>query len=108
MDANFRLSGGVVVVELSGRLDFQSAEPFRKACLENLVSQRVVFDLKDLNFVGSLGLTDFVQTLGSMAQHSPSAVRFCRVGPEFRRLFEAGGLTHQAFFDSPDSAIKSF
>lgn len=108
MEANFKLSGDVVVVELKGRLDLESAEPFRRTCLEKLVTKPVVFDLSYLNFVGSLGLKDFVHTLDSMAQKSQTGVRFCGVGSEFRRLFEANGFAGHQFFENPEKAIQSF
>jgi anti-anti-sigma factor len=106
MEAKFSVSGGVVVVELKGRLDFESSEPFRRTCLERLVQEKVVFDLKHLNFVGSLGLKDFVETLDNMAQKSVG-VRFCGVSSEFRRLFEASGLAGQEIFENREKAIQS-
>lgn len=108
MEANFSVSSGVVVVELKGRLDFETSEPFRRTCLERLVQEKVVFDLKHLNFVGSLGLKDFVDTLDSMAQKSGLGVRFCGVSSEFRRLFEASGLAGQEIFENREKAIQSF
>lgn len=108
VEANFAVSSGVVVVELKGRLDFETTEPFRRTCLERLIQEKVVFDLKHLSFVGSLGLKDFVETLDSMAQKSALGVRFCGVSSEFRRLFEASGLAGQEFFDNRERAIQSF
>jgi anti-anti-sigma factor len=108
MEAKFELRGEVMVVELKGRLDFESTAPFRKTCLEKLVQEKVVFDLKSLNFVGSLGLTDFVSTLDDMTQKSQPGVRFCGVSPEFRRLFEASGLSSQQIFETSETAVRSF
>ncbi len=108
MEAKFAVCGDVVVVELKGRLDFESAEPFRRTCLQRLARERVVFDLNHLNFVGSVGLKDFVETLDSMNRQSSAGVRFCGVGPEFRRLFEASGLAGHEFYESREKAIQSF
>lgn len=108
MEAKFGVCGSVVVVELKGRLDFETSEPFRRTCLEKLVAEQVVFDLKNLNFVGSLGLKDFVETLDSMAQNSRQGVKFCGVSTEFRRLFEASGLAGQEIYESREKAIQSF
>ncbi len=66
-----------------GCLDFESTAPFRKTCLERLLAEPVVFDLKNLNFVGSLGLTDFVDTLDHMARQSRRGVKFCGLSSEF-------------------------
>ncbi len=108
MEANFAVSGGVVVVELKGRLNFETTEPFRRTCMERLVQEKVVFDLRQLSFVGSLGLKDFVETLDTLAQKSFSGVRFCGVSSEFRRMFEASGLAGHEFFETRDKAIQSF
>lgn len=108
MQANFARCGGVVIVELTGRLDFEGREPFRKTCMERLLSERVVFDLRGLSFVGSLGLKDFVAILGAMHQSSLNGIRFSGVSPEFRRLFEASGLVPMEFYESPEKAIQSF
>ena len=108
MIAKFAVRGEVMVVELNGRLDFETTEPFRRTCLEKLLSEKVVFDLRGLNFVGSLGLKDFVTTLDEMSRASSPGVKFCGVSSEFRRLFEAGGLAGQDIFESQEKAIQSF
>lgn len=108
MEARFAVRGQVLVVELNGRLDFETTEPFRRTCLEKLLQEKVVFDLKNLNFVGSLGLTEFISTLDVMSRTSTVGIRFCGVSSEFRRLFEASGIPLQQFFDSQDKAVQSF
>ena len=108
MQANFANRGGVVVVELTGRLDFETTEPFRRTCWEKLLTQKVVFDFHQLNFVGSLGLKDFVETLDVMSQKSRTGVKFCGVSSEFRRMFEASGLRGQEIYESAEKAILSF
>ena len=108
MQASFAKLGEVVVVELAGRLDFETSEPFRRTCLERLVREKVVFDLRRLNFVGSLGLKDFVSTLEDMTQNSASGVRFSGVSSEFRRLFEASNLEGREIFETTAQAVQSF
>ena len=108
MEASYVLRGEVVVVELKGRLNFDVSGPFRKTCLERLASEKVVFDLRSLSFVGSLGLKDFVDTLDQMTQASQRGVRFTGVSSEFRKMFEASGISALSFFDSTEKAIQSF
>ena len=108
MEAKFAKLDGILVVELKGRLDFETAEPFRRTCMQNLLSEKVVFDLKNLNFVGSLGLKDFVETLENMRQQSGAGVKFCGLSSEFRRLFEASGIIHDHVFETRERAIQSF
>ena len=108
MEANFEQRGEVVVVELKGRLNFETTEPFRKTCLERLLSEKVVFNLQHLNFVGSLGLKDFVDTMDHMTQRSQPGVKFCGVSSEFRRLFEASGISALNIYENTDKAVQSF
>lgn len=108
MEAKFAKRGQVVVVELKGKLDFETSAPFRRTCLEKLISEKVVFDLRDLNFVGSLGLTDFMSTLEDMKKSSRPGIKFCGVGSEFRRLLEASGIQDHEMFDNQEKALQSF
>lgn len=108
MEANYIVRGEIVVVELKGRLNHEMSGTFRKTCLERLLSEKVVFDLRNLNFVGSLGLKDFVDTLDHMAQHSQTGVRFSGVSSEFRRLFEATGIPSLNIYENAEKAVQSF
>lgn len=106
MEAKFTQLGEVVLVTLKGRLDYEFTAPFRRTCLEKLVNEKVVFDLRELNFVGSLGLQEFVQTLDEMSRQSPG-IRLCGVSIEFKRLFESNGLGAISFFEESAQAINS-
>ena len=108
METKYAVRGEVVIVEFTGRLDFETTAPFKRTCTERLLSEKVVFDLKNLNFVGSLGLTDFVSTLNDIARESGPGVRFCGVSSEFRRLFESTGLASQSIFENQEKAVQSF
>jgi anti-anti-sigma factor len=108
VEANYVLCGEVLVVELKGRLNHEMSGTFRKTCLERLLTERVVFDLRHLNFVGSLGLKDFVDTLDHMAQKTQLGVRFCGLSSEFRRLFDASGIPSLNIFENSDKAVQSF
>ncbi len=108
MEAKIAKRGQVLVVELNGKLDFETTEPFRRTCLEKLVTEKVVFDLRNLNFVGSLGLKDFVTTLEDIKNSPQANVKFCGVSSEFRRLFEANGIDPLDMFDNQEKALQSF
>jgi anti-anti-sigma regulatory factor len=76
--------------------------------MENLLSEQVVFDLKHLNFVGSLGIKDFVDNLEIMRQRSGAGVKFCGLSSEFRRVFESTSGMNDHIFESRERAIQSF
>ena len=99
-------SKGILVVKLIGRLDFESMLTFRRACLERLRLERVVFDFSGLFFVGSVGLTEFVDSFKAL-EATGALFRFTGLGSEFRRLFDANGLAAQYAVESTERAIHS-
>lgn len=107
MEADFKRVDGVVVVELKGRLDLESGASLREACLGRWLQEKVVFDLNNLNFVGSLGLQTFVDTLDHMSAKSGAGVRIFGVSSEFRRLFEATGVAARGICSTRDEAMAS-
>jgi anti-sigma B factor antagonist len=108
MEARIRKDGDITVVDLSGRLDFESAEPFRETCHDLLSNSKVVFNLKDLSFVGSSGIGSFVNTLRDFSQNNPMAPRFCYVRTEFQKLFTANNDKDFKIFEDEETAIGSF
>jgi anti-sigma B factor antagonist len=108
MQAKIRKDGDVTVVELRGRLDFETAEPFRETCQDVLANSKVVFNLSELSFVGSSGIGAFVNTLREFSRGAPVAPKFCHVKSEFRKVFKATDDEAFQIFDDENSAIGSF
>jgi anti-sigma B factor antagonist len=108
MQAKIRKDGDVTVVELKGRLDFETAEPFRETCNDILANSKVVFNLSGLSFVGSSGIGAFVNTLREFANRNPVAPRFCEVKSEFRKVFKATEDPRFQIFDKENEALSSF
>ena len=88
MDANIVVDQDILIVTLSGTMDFDKAFEFRKKSLRHFLQNRVVFSLKELNFVGSTGLSSFVETLSELSQKNPNGLSLCDVGLEYKRLLE--------------------
>lgn len=109
MKAQMSTMDDVVVVNLSGRINMEYTEPFRDAILKDIGrrSNKIVFNLKDLSFVGSNGIMPFVQTLTELASSQNKELRFCAVGSEFQKIFAASPLANVQVFDNQDSAIAS-
>lgn len=108
MEALIERSGDVVVVHLRGRVDYESTEPFRMHCTRHLSKERIVFNLKDLSFVGSVGITDFVTTVGQLVHGNHTNVKFANVGNEFRRIFEASNMPSLMIYETTDRALMAF
>jgi anti-anti-sigma factor len=108
MEAKVERTGGVYVVHLSGFVDFESAEKFRRVCQGPFVGRNVLFNLSGLHFVGSQGLTPFVETVVDLGRGAIGRVKVCGMGAEFKRVFEANATGAIELFDDPQRALLSF
>ena len=108
MKARIRKDGDVTVVSLVGRLDFETAEPFRETCQEMLINNKVVFNLQDLNFVGSSGIGAFVSTLKEFSKSNPVRPRFCNVKSEFQKIFRSTMDEGYDLYANENEALRSF
>lgn len=105
MDAKLKQQGDVTIVTLTGRLDVEKAEPFRRACLNNLANRKVIFNLNGLSFVGSSGITPFLKTIQDIAKTGD--VRLCHVGLEFKKLIHLTVDPNCQFFENELAAFDS-
>lgn len=108
MQARIARQGEIVIVHLSGRVDVETAEPFREACLKHLVRERVVFDFRHLSFVGSSGILPFLETMQDFAKGSSYGFKFSGVGSEFRKVFAATPLSVVEIFENEVLAVQAF
>jgi anti-anti-sigma factor len=110
MKAKLKKKEDVVIVNLSGRIDMEYTEPFRDACLKDIASrsEKIVFNLNGLSFVGSNGIMPFVKAIYDLAREKNGQLRFCEVGSEFQKIFAASPLANIEICDSEDKAIESF
>lgn len=109
MRAELEKIDDVVVINLSGRIDMEYTELFRQACLKDFPrrSRKIIFNLKELSFVGSNGIMPFVDALSSLAQSQKAELRFCQVSSEFKKVFAASPLAQVQVFDQQDQAVTS-
>lgn len=111
MQARVKKKGEITILELFGNVDFESAKPFHDQCttfIKDANHQRVVFNMKGLRFVGSSGISCFIQTLREF-NHLSIKPRFCGVGSEFKKMFRiySPEETYE-IFASEDEAAGSF
>lgn len=108
MKTSIRKDGESVIVMLEGQLDFETNDEFRES-LMRLESQtadnQVIFDLSQLQFVGSSGISAFVQTLREFNVRATHKPRYANVKSEFKRIIVA--FDDNGSFEFCDS-IKQF
>ena len=109
MQAKVLQKNGVTVVNLKGFIDFETAQPFREACLKSLPQngKKIVFNLEGLNFVGSNGILPFVETLNDICDQSEMQIKFCKVSSEFQKIFKASPLRDVEIFSDELGAINA-
>lgn len=78
----------IVVVSISGLLDFEKAYEFRKKSLRHFMQNKVIFSLKELSFVGSTGLSSFAETLSQISVKNPNGLSLCDVSFEYEKLLQ--------------------
>ncbi len=116
MKTLIKKNGDTIIVTMDGRLDFETHAPLRED-LTRLIDQtltdstpkKIIFNLEKLEFVGSSGISSFVQMLKEFNSHSPTKPRYCNVKSEFRRVIKAFDEADLFdFYDNEDRARKSF
>ncbi len=109
--------GDTLIVSMEGKLDFEMQDTLRQD-LNQLVSDarktdqsatKIVFNLEDLQFVGSSGISNFIQTLKEVSSKTNQKPRYCGVSSEFKRVMQALDETKTfEFYDTEERARKSF
>ena len=117
MRTNVKRIGDTLVVSMDGKLDFETQVPLREDLHKMLkqhlktdsVPKNIIVNLENLDFVGSSGISSFVQTLKEFNHVAPSKPRYCNVKSEFRRVIKAFDETDNfEFFDTEERARRSF
>ncbi len=116
MKTQIKKNGDVVIINFEGNLDFESTEPLKEnlsrilnATHTDSAASKIIFDLEGLEFVGSSGISNFVQTLKEFNHKSEEKPRYCNVKSEFKRIIKA--FDDEQVFEIHDNiahAKKSF
>jgi anti-anti-sigma regulatory factor len=111
MQARIRKSKEITNVELLGKVNYESLEGFIDLCRKELRGKNVVFNLEGLSFVGSCGVTNFLQVLASLQRMPSTRIKYVGIAKEFVKLFQTMEETKVValeIFSSEFEAAKSF
>lgn len=116
MKAIIKKQGDTTIVSMDGKLDYETQEPFReqmaKFCRQNRtdsVATKIIFNLENLEFVGSSGISAFIQTLKDFNSQAQSRPRYAHVKSEFKRIIKAFDEEESfEFHDTIERAKRSF
>lgn len=107
MEARVKNFGDVLVIDLIGRIDIETSEPFKEAC-RRLAARKIILNFEKLSFVGSHGIVPFLDAVRDLIEKDGMEVKFCRMGSEFQRIFESSPLLHVEIFENEDGAVSAF
>ena len=105
MKTSIREDQGIFVIDVQGSLTISDADQLKTICSIKLKKKKVLFNLKDLSFVGSSGISIFYEALNSLKQ--TNSVKMCCVSSEFKRIFDNEGLSF-SMYQSEEEALSSF
>ena len=116
MKTEIKRAGDTVIVTMNGKLDFDTHVPLREDLTQLMTDQKletlspkIIFNFENLEFVGSSGISAFIQLLKDFNAHAPTKPRYCNVRSEFRRMIKAFDEAELfEFYENEDRAKKSF
>lgn len=104
----------VIIVSMNGHVDFETYVPLREDLAKladqvraNETPKQIIFNFENLEFVGSSGISSFIQTLKEFNAIVPSKPRYCNVKSEFRKIIRAFDEAELFdFYENEDRAKK--
>lgn len=102
------LDGDIAVVSLSGRIEIEKNQSFKVACLKKFSDKKVVFCMKNLNFVGSSGIQNFFGVLNELNTNKRLSAKIAGLNPDFQRLFSFSECANLEVHESIEGALQSF
>lgn len=96
MKAQIKKVGDTIVVAIGGKIDYETAEPFKEnlkkianSAKTDSTPTKVIFDMENLEFVGSSGITQFIQTLKDFGVRTDQKARIMKASSEFKKVMRA-------------------
>lgn len=108
MEVDFKVIDGVFVIGLKGRLNYEWVDAFRSKYLSRFQSEKIVFNLSQLSFVGSNGINEFVAALRDLFVEPSTKIKLCGVANEFQRVFSASPLKDIEIYEDNKQACQAF
>ncbi len=112
MKTNIKKLGDLIVVTMDGKVDYETQQPLKhnlKDIIQSAASDhsnpKIIFDLENLQFVGSSSISSLIQTLRDFNAQSPVKPRYCNVNHDLKRVIQA--LDEKNLFDFYDTTEKA-
>lgn len=108
-----RHDGNVIIFDLEGQLDFETTVQFRDTCvgmMKKMNSDKVIFNIEKLRFVGSSGINQFVRVLKEFHSKNKQKPKICNASIEFSKIIRALQTARNPFefFEEEKTAVQAF
>lgn len=108
MEIKLVLDGDITVVALSGRIEIEKAQAFKAACARSFANRKIVFCMKNLNFVGSSGIQNLFSALNDLNSSNKMTAKIAGLNQDFARLFQFSECPNLELHENVEGAIQSF
>ncbi|MEZ0391712.1 MAG: STAS domain-containing protein [Pseudobdellovibrionaceae bacterium] len=108
METRLKNQGEVTIITIQGSLDIEATQPFREACLRHLLGKKVIFNMEKAAFVGSTGLTAFLEAIRTLSEENQYGLKVVGVQAEFKRIFQNLEIQKLQIHETEAVALSSF
>lgn len=115
MKSQIKKVGESIVVQIDGKLDYETQDSFKESLRElaskkksssktDSVPTEIIFNMEKLEFVGSSGITQYIQTLKEFAQRTDQKAKILNASSEFKKVMKAFDENEVFEFDDSNPA----
>jgi len=106
MQAQITKEDDIIIIRLHGISDVESVADLDQACKKYCLQQKVIFNLADLNFVGSSGLDKLINIISTLSH--TSQIKICSARKEFQKIFATSCLGSIEIYEDEIKAKETF
>jgi len=113
MKARIKNTRESIIISLDGKVDYETQDEVCNLINRTLsqnktdqVAKKIILNLQDLEFVGSSGITQFVQSLKAIHTQSDVVPKYCGVRSEFKKIMKAFDATNEFDFYDDEALSK--
>jgi len=113
MKARIRNTDQSIIISLDGKVDYETQDEVCNLITRTLSTHKrdqyaknIVLNLNNLEFVGSSGITQFVQSLKALHTHTDVVPKYCGVRSEFRKIMKAFDEENEFDFYDDEALMK--
>ena len=115
MKSQIKKVGEAIVVDVDGKLDYETQDAFKERLRElamkrnqsktDSVPTQIIFNMEKLEFVGSSGITQYIQTLKDFAHKTDEKAKIMNASSEFKKVMKA--FDDEDVFEFDESSAAS-